>query len=149
MPRSKLSGRHGADGRRVLHHVIAIDHGRGLHDNILRFLLSLLGANAGEALIFAVAVTTGLGAPLTVLQILVVNLLSDSPSAVTLGADPPDGDVVRRLPRPLSEGLIEPMGGRLRWARRRSWRSRSAGSATRPRRRRWPSPRWCSASWPT
>jgi Ca2+-transporting ATPase len=93
--------------------VLAIERGRSLYDNVLRFFLFLLAANAGEVLVFTLAVAAGLGAPLTVLQVLLVNLLTDGPPAVALGADPPARDVMRRPPRPLSEGILTPIAGRL------------------------------------
>jgi Ca2+-transporting ATPase len=93
--------------------VVAIEHGRGLYDNILRFLLFLLSANAGEVLVFVLAVPAGLAAPLSVLQILVVNLLTDGPPAIALGIDPPGPDVMRRPPRPPSEGVLAPIAARL------------------------------------
>ncbi len=93
--------------------VHAIRRGRAIHDNIQHFLLFLLSANAGEVLVFAVAVTLGLSAPLTVAQILLVNLLTDGLPAVALGVDPPHPGVMRRGPRPLREGLLGSIAGPL------------------------------------
>ena len=50
-------------------------------------------------LAFALAVVIGLGAPLTVLQILLVNLLLDGLPAAALGVDPPEKTVMARPPR--------------------------------------------------
>ena len=93
--------------------VRAIRSGRGIYDNVLRFALFLLSANAGEVLVYAAAIGFGMSAPLTVLQILLVNLLTDGPPAVALGLDPPGRGVMSRPPRPRAEGVIEPIRSRL------------------------------------
>ena len=89
--------------------VTAVEEGRTIYRNILRFLQFLLAGNAGEVLAFTLAVPAGLGAPLTVPQILLVNLLFDGPPAVALGVDPPDPSVMDERPRPLREGVLEPI----------------------------------------
>jgi len=93
--------------------VRAIGRGRSIYDNVLRFVQFLVSANAGEVIVFALAIALGMSAPLTVVQILVVNLLTDGLPAVALGVDPPDRGVMRRSPRPPQEGLLEPIRGRL------------------------------------
>ena len=55
----------------------------------------------------------GLGAPLTVLQILLVNLLLDGLPAAALGVDPPDRGAMGRPPRPPAEGLLDRVRVRL------------------------------------
>jgi Ca2+-transporting ATPase len=93
--------------------VVAVEEGRTIYRNILRFLGFLLAGNAGEVLAFTLAVPAGLGAPLTVPQILLVNLLFDGPPAVALGVDPSDPAVMSQRPRPLSEGVLTPIRGAL------------------------------------
>jgi Ca2+-transporting ATPase len=93
--------------------VRAIRRGRAIYDNVQRFVLFLLSANAGEVLVFTAAILAGFSAPLTVLQVLLVNLLTDGPPAVALGLDPPSPGVMSRPPRPRSERLIDPIRGRL------------------------------------
>ena len=93
--------------------VRAIRQGRAIHDNIVRFAHFLFAGNAGEVLAFALAVVLGLGAPLTVLQILLVNLLLDGLPAAALGVDPPERTVMERAPRAPSEGLLDRVRGRL------------------------------------
>jgi Ca2+-transporting ATPase len=68
--------------------VAAIREGRRIADNIRNFVAFLLSANLGEVVLFAVAVLGGMGAPLTVVQVLTVNLLTDGLPAVALAADP-------------------------------------------------------------
>ena len=93
--------------------VRAIRQGRAIHDNIVAFAHFLFAGNAGEVLAFALAVVLGLGAPLTVLQILLVNLLLDGLPAAALGVDPPERAVMARPPRAPGEGLLERVRGRL------------------------------------
>jgi P-type Ca2+ transporter type 2C len=93
--------------------VRAIRQGRAIHENIVRFAHFLFAGNAGEVLAFALAVALGLGAPLTVLQILLVNLLLDGLPAAALGVDPPEHTVMARPPRPPAEGLLDGVRGRL------------------------------------
>ena len=89
--------------------VAAIRAGRAIYDDILRFTQFLLAANLGEVLVFALAILLGYPAPLAVLQILMVNLLTDGLPAVALGFDPPERDVMRRPPRPPGESLLRPL----------------------------------------
>lgn len=67
--------------------VAAVEEGRRVGANVRSFLAFLLSANVGEIVLFAVAITAGLGVPMTVVQVLVVNLLTDGPPAVALAAD--------------------------------------------------------------
>jgi Ca2+-transporting ATPase len=93
--------------------VEAIRRGRSIYENVLRFVHFLLAANAGEVLVFALAIALGLDAPLTVVQILVVNLLTDGLPAVALAVDPPERDAMQRPPRPPAQGIIDPIRSRL------------------------------------
>ena len=93
--------------------VAAVEGGRTVYRNILRFIRFLLAANTGEVLVFALAISIGLPPPLTVLQILMVNLLTDGLPALALALDPADRDVLRRPPRPPSESLLGPIAGRV------------------------------------
>ncbi|HET6643152.1 MAG TPA: cation-transporting P-type ATPase [Gaiellaceae bacterium] len=78
--------------------VAAIREGRRIGDNLRTFLAFLLSANAGEVVLFAVAVLAGLGAPMTVVQVLAVNLLTDGLPAIALARDPASADTMRRPP---------------------------------------------------
>ncbi|HSJ17209.1 MAG TPA: cation-transporting P-type ATPase [Solirubrobacterales bacterium] len=93
--------------------IAAVEGGRRIYANILRFINFLLAANAGEVLLFALAVLPGLGAPLTIAQILLVNLLTDGLPAVALGVDPADKGAMRKPPRPRSHSLLGPLRSRL------------------------------------
>jgi Ca2+-transporting ATPase len=79
--------------------VAAVAEGRRIGDNIRKFVAFLLSANFGEVLVFAVAISVGLGAPLAVIQILVVNLLTDGLPALALARDPAAPDTMQTPPR--------------------------------------------------
>ena len=79
--------------------VIAVAEGRRIGDNIRKFVAFLLSANLGEVLVFAVAIGAGLGMPLSVVQVLVVNLVTDGLPAVALAQDPTDPSTMRSPPR--------------------------------------------------
>ena len=78
--------------------VAAIREGRVIADNIRKFVAFLLSANLGEVALFAVAIPAGLGVPMTVVQVLVVNVLTDGLPAVALTRDPAAPDTMRRPP---------------------------------------------------
>ena len=79
--------------------VAAVHEGRRIADNVRNFVAFLLSANLGEVVLFAAAVLAGLGAPLTVVQVLAVNLLTDGLPAVALASDPASPDSARARPR--------------------------------------------------
>jgi Ca2+-transporting ATPase len=78
--------------------VAAIREGRAIADNIRKFVAFLLSANLGEVALFAVAIPAGLGVPMTVVQVLLVNVLTDGLPAVALTRDPPSPDTMTRPP---------------------------------------------------
>jgi Ca2+-transporting ATPase len=77
----------------------AIREGRRIADNIRNFVAFLLSANLGEVVLFAVAIVAGIGAPMTVVQVLTVNLLTDGLPAVALARDPVSVRTARSRPR--------------------------------------------------
>ncbi len=79
--------------------VVAVGEGRRIGDNIRKFVAFLLSANFGEVLAFAVAIGAGFGAPLSVVQVLLVNLVTDGLPAVALALDPADPSTMRSPPR--------------------------------------------------
>ena len=98
--------------------VDAVREGRGIFDNIRKFLRYLLSSNMGEVLTVFLGVvlagTIGLtgadGAlvlPLLATQILWINLVTDAGPALAMGLDPTDEDVMSRRPRRLDERVID------------------------------------------
>lgn len=79
--------------------VSAIEIGREIYANIRKFVRFLLSANAGEVLIVFVMVMIGLPIPLTPVEILWINLVTDGPPALALGFDPPPKGIMSRCPR--------------------------------------------------
>ncbi|GAA1755253.1 cation-translocating P-type ATPase [Kocuria aegyptia] len=88
--------------------VAAVEEGRGIYANILKFVRFQLSTTWGFVMVFLICGVTGIagGAPFTALQILWVNVIMDGPPALALGVDPTDPEVMRRPPRPPGEALL-------------------------------------------
>ncbi|MDO8715968.1 MAG: cation-translocating P-type ATPase [Dehalococcoidales bacterium] len=92
--------------------VAAVEEGRGLYDNIKKYLMYLLSSNLGEILVMAVVVLfggllgTGGDLPLIAIQILWVNLATDGLPAIALAVDPAAPDIMQRRPRPRNESVF-------------------------------------------
>ncbi len=93
--------------------VAAVEEGRGIFDNIKKYLMYLLSSNIGEILLMAVAILFGplIGLPpgaipLIAIQILFVNLVTDGLPAIALSVDPAAPDVMERKPRPRGQGVF-------------------------------------------
>ncbi len=86
--------------------VSAIEQGRAIYDNIRKFVGYLLSCNAAEIILMFLSLLFGLPVPLSPIQILWLNLVTDTPPALALGADPAQPDVMKRKPRDPAEGLF-------------------------------------------
>ena len=86
--------------------VAAVEEGRGIYDNIQKFVHYLLSCNAGEILVMFVSSMIGIPVPLLPIQILWINLITDGLPALALGIDPVDPDIMRRQPRPPDEPVV-------------------------------------------
>ena len=97
--------------------VKAIEEGRGIYDNIQKYLLYLLSTNSGELMtMFAgvmlagvlglVSAEPGLFLPMLAAQLLWINLITDGPPALALGIDPKDPDAMQRRPRRSGSGIL-------------------------------------------
>ena len=86
--------------------VAAVEEGRGIFDNIKKYLMFLLSCNVGEVSLMAAAAFVGLPLPLVAIQILLINLLTDGLPAIALSVDPPDPDIMERPPRDPREGVF-------------------------------------------
>ncbi|HEX9611723.1 MAG TPA: cation-transporting P-type ATPase [Gemmatimonadales bacterium] len=78
---------------------VALEEGRVIYDNIRKFVLYLFSCNLAEILVFLGAGVVGWAAPLAPLQILWLNLVTDTFPALALGMEPAEPDVMRRPPR--------------------------------------------------
>lgn len=86
--------------------VAAVEEGRAIFDNIRRFIHFLLSCNIGEVLAMLAASLIGMPLPLLPIQILWVNLATDSLPALALGVEPAEPGGMEKPPRPPSEGVI-------------------------------------------
>jgi Ca2+-transporting ATPase len=88
----------------------AVRQGRGIYDNIVKFVRFQLSTTLGFAALFLAAAVFGIadGQPFTAIAILWVNIIMDGPPAMALGLDPADDDIMERRPRPRSERILTP-----------------------------------------
>jgi Ca2+-transporting ATPase len=86
--------------------VAAVEEGRRIFENIKKYLMYLLSSNLGEIGLMAAALLAGLPLPLSAVQLLYVNLVTDGLPALALAVDPPDADLMRRPPRKTAGGIF-------------------------------------------
>ncbi|MDR1565484.1 MAG: cation-translocating P-type ATPase, partial [Oscillospiraceae bacterium] len=86
--------------------VEAVKEGRGIYDNIRKVVTFLLGTNIGEVLTVFIAMLLWRNSPLLSMQLLWINLVTDSLPAIALGMEQPDKNVMSRKPRPKNEGIF-------------------------------------------
>jgi len=95
--------------------VSAVEEGRGIFDNIKKFIKFLLAANFDEVFIVTAAVllsikdpaTGSLVIPFLPIQILWLNLITDGLPALALGVDPKEKDIMGRKPRDPKKGILD------------------------------------------
>lgn len=86
--------------------VSAVREGRGIYQNIRKTVHFLLSCNIGEILVVFVAFLLRVPTPLLAIQLLWVNLVTDSLPALALGADPIQKDVMEDPPHKKDEGIF-------------------------------------------
>jgi magnesium-transporting ATPase (P-type) len=84
----------------------AVRQGRTVYDNIRKTLAFVLPTNGAQAGIIIASVMIGISLPITPLQILWVNMVTAVTLGLALAFEPPEGDVMRRSPRPPDEPLL-------------------------------------------
>jgi Ca2+-transporting ATPase len=89
--------------------VKAVEEGRGIYDNIRKFIRLLLSTNLDEILLVAGATLLGLPIPMLPIQVLWLNIVSDGLPALALSIDPYDEDIMERKPRNPKEGIFNGM----------------------------------------
>jgi len=86
--------------------VSAVEQGRVIYSNIRKFVYYLLSCNAAEIMVIFLATLFGWPIPLTAIQLLWLNLVTDGAPALALGTEPGDPDIMERPPRPPNEPII-------------------------------------------
>ena len=86
--------------------VYAVREGRSIFANIKKAVQFLLSSNIGEILTVFSGILFGWSSPLTAIQLLWVNLVTDSLPAIALGLDAPDADIMDKKPRSPKKGLF-------------------------------------------
>lgn len=85
----------------------AVSQGRTIYSNIRKAVHFLLSTNLSEIMVTLTATAIGLGEPLTAVQLLWLNLVSDVFPALGLALEPPEPDVLERPPRDPEEPIVK------------------------------------------
>ena len=86
--------------------VSAVEQGRIIYSNIRKFVFFLLSSNVAEIMVIFLATLAGLPAPLTAIQLLWLNLVTDGAPALALAMEKGDPDIMSRKPRAKNEPII-------------------------------------------
>ncbi len=86
--------------------VEAVKTGRHIYDNIKKAVHFLLATNIGEIVVIFIGLLLGLESPLLAIQLLWVNLVTDSIPAIALGLEPADANIMARRPESSKKGLF-------------------------------------------
>lgn len=84
----------------------AVEEGRGIYENIRKFIRYLLSCNTGEVLTMFIAALAGMPLPMLPVQLLWVNLVTDGLPAIALGIDPRERNIMNRPPRYPGESVF-------------------------------------------
>jgi Ca2+-transporting ATPase len=83
--------------------VRAVEQGRGIYDNIKKAVHFLISSNIGEIVVVFFAAIIGMPPPLLPIQLLWVNVVTDSAPAIALGTEKTDKHIMLRAPKPVEE----------------------------------------------
>ena len=86
--------------------VAAVEQGRIIYSNIRKFVFFLLSSNVAEIMIIFLATLAGLPSPLTAIQLLWLNLITDGAPALALAMEKGDPDIMDQKPRAKSEPIV-------------------------------------------
>ena len=86
--------------------VEAVKHGRNIFDNIKKAVHFLIATNIGEIVTIFVGLLLGLKSPLLAIQLLWINLVTDSFPAIALGLEPPEKNIMNKKPRNPKKGIF-------------------------------------------
>lgn len=88
--------------------IVAVSEGRTIYNNIRKSVHFLTATNLSEIMVMLGSIGVGLGTPLSTLQLLWINLMTDISPALALAVEPPEPDVLRRPPRDPREPIVGP-----------------------------------------
>ena len=86
--------------------VNAVEEGRIIFSNIKKFVFFLLSCNIGEILLVFISILLGWEVPLLPIQLLWLNLVTDSFPALALGVEPAEPNIMNQKPRDTKEGIL-------------------------------------------
>ena len=86
--------------------VKAVKQGRNIYDNIRKAIHFLIATNIGEIVTIFLGLILGLKSPLLAIQLLWINLVTDSIPAIALGMEKPDKDIMNKKPRDSKKGIF-------------------------------------------
>jgi P-type Ca2+ transporter type 2C len=86
--------------------VSAVEQGRVIYSNIRKFVYYLISCNMAEIMVIFLATLFGWPSPLTAIQLLWLNLVTDGAPALALGTEKGDPDIMKQPPRPPKENII-------------------------------------------
>ena len=86
--------------------VEAVKQGRNIFDNIKKAVHFLIATNIGEIVTIFLGLLLGLKSPLLAIQLLWINLVTDSLPAIALGLEKPEADIMNKKPRDNKKGIF-------------------------------------------
>lgn len=86
--------------------VEAVKEGRHIYDNIKKAVHFLLATNIGEIVAIFVGLILGLDSPLVAIQLLWINLVTDSLPAIALGLEPAENNIMNKKPKKANESIF-------------------------------------------
>lgn len=87
--------------------VEAVKQGRNIFDNIKKAIHFLIATNVGEIVTIFVGLLLGLKSPLLAIQLLWINLVTDSLPAIAIGLEPPEKDIMSKKPRDAKKAYLQ------------------------------------------
>ena len=86
--------------------VEAVKQGRNIYDNITKAIHFLIATNIGEIVTIFLGLILGFDSPLLAIQLLWINLITDSFPAIAIGLEPPEKDIMKRKPVDRRQGIF-------------------------------------------
>jgi Ca2+-transporting ATPase len=86
--------------------VNSVEEGRGIYENIRKFVNYLISCNLGEVFVIFFAIIFGWPLPMTAIMLLWLNLVTDGLPALALSVDPNPEDLMKRPPKKTKEGIM-------------------------------------------